>query len=102
MKLASLRDGTPEGRLVVVSRDVTLCSDARHVAPTLRAALEEVGAVDRRGGQMRAPTWFIPGKLLPLALLSGHHASYRGVAQLVARTAGGREVAGSSPVTPTK
>ncbi len=25
----------------------------------------------------------------------------RGVAQLVARTAGGREVAGSSPVTPT-
>ena len=26
----------------------------------------------------------------------------RGVAQLVARTAGGREVAGSSPVTPTK
>ena len=27
---------------------------------------------------------------------------FRGVAQLVARTAGGREVAGSSPVTPTK
>jgi hypothetical protein len=27
--------------------------------------------------------------------------AYRGVAQLVARTAGGREVAGSSPVTPT-
>ena|GEM_PF-3335909 len=26
----------------------------------------------------------------------------RGIAQLVARTAGGREVAGSSPVTPTK
>ena len=45
MKLASLRDGTPEGRLVVVSRDVTLCSDARHVAPTLRAALEEWASV---------------------------------------------------------
>ena len=27
---------------------------------------------------------------------------YRSVAQLVARTAGGREVAGSSPVTPTR
>jgi hypothetical protein len=27
--------------------------------------------------------------------------SFRGVAQLVARTAGGREAAGSSPVTPT-
>jgi hypothetical protein len=26
----------------------------------------------------------------------------RGVAQLVARTAGGREVAGSNPVTPTR
>ena len=26
---------------------------------------------------------------------------HRGVAQLVARTAGGREAAGSSPVTPT-
>ncbi len=44
MKLASLRDGTPEGRLVVVSRDVTLCSDARHVAPTLRAALDDWAA----------------------------------------------------------
>lgn len=45
MKLASLRDGTPEGRLVVVSRDVTLCSDARHVAPTLRAALDDWASV---------------------------------------------------------
>ena len=32
----------------------------------------------------------------------GQEFMYRGVAQLVARTAGGREVAGSSPVTPTK
>lgn len=31
-------------------------------------------------------------------IIQGH---FRGVAQLVARTAGGREVAGSSPVTPT-
>lgn len=28
--------------------------------------------------------------------------SYRGVAQLVAHTSGGRDAAGSSPVTPTK
>jgi fumarylacetoacetate (FAA) hydrolase len=41
MKLASLRDGDrADGRLVVVSRDLTLCSDVRHVAPTLAAALE--------------------------------------------------------------
>lgn len=43
MKLATVRDGGggSEGRLVVVSRDVTRCSDARHVAPTLQAALED-------------------------------------------------------------
>jgi fumarylacetoacetate (FAA) hydrolase len=41
MKLATLRDGTRDGRLVVVSRDVTRCSDARHVAPTLQAALDD-------------------------------------------------------------
>jgi hypothetical protein len=34
-------------------------------------------------------------------LLSYNKLLIRGVAQLVARTAGGREVAGSSPVTPT-
>ncbi len=35
------------------------------------------------------------------AFLMLEYRGYRGVAQLVARTAGGREVAGSSPVTPT-
>ena len=30
---------------MVVSRDVTLCSDARHVAPTLRAALDDWASV---------------------------------------------------------
>jgi fumarylacetoacetate (FAA) hydrolase len=41
MKLATLRDGSRDGRLVVVSRDLTLASDARHVAPTLQAALDD-------------------------------------------------------------
>jgi len=40
MKLATLRDRARDGRLVVVSRDLTLCSDARHLAPTLQAALD--------------------------------------------------------------
>ncbi len=40
MELATLRDGSRDGRLVVVSRDLTRCSDARHVAPTLQAALD--------------------------------------------------------------
>lgn len=41
MKLATLRDGTRDGRLVVVSRDLTRCTDARRVAPTLQAALDD-------------------------------------------------------------
>ncbi|MEM7189694.1 MAG: fumarylacetoacetate hydrolase family protein [Pseudomonadota bacterium] len=40
MRLASLPDGTRDGRLVVVSRDLTLCADAELVAPTLQHALD--------------------------------------------------------------
>ncbi len=40
MKLASLKDGR-DGRLVVVSRDLTRCADASAVAPTLQAALDD-------------------------------------------------------------
>lgn len=40
MKLATLEDGTREGRLVVVSCDVTRFSDARHLARTLQDALD--------------------------------------------------------------
>lgn len=42
MKLASLKHGR-DGRLVVVSRDLTLATDAFPVAPTLRAALDDWG-----------------------------------------------------------
>ena len=45
MKLATLRDRARDGRLVVVSRDLTLCSAARHLAPTLQAALDDWDAV---------------------------------------------------------
>ncbi len=41
MKLASLKDGTRDGRLVVVSRDLTRCSAVGHIAPTLQAALDD-------------------------------------------------------------
>lgn len=40
MKLASLKDRR-DGRLVVVSRDLTRCADVRAVAPTLQAALDD-------------------------------------------------------------
>lgn len=40
MKLASLRNGTRDGRLVVVSRDLRFAVDAAAVAPTLAWALD--------------------------------------------------------------
>lgn len=40
MKLASLKNGTRDGRLVVVSRDLTRATDAASIAPTLQAALD--------------------------------------------------------------
>jgi len=45
MKLASLKDGR-DGRLVVVSRDLTRCADAHAVAPTLQAALDDWQAAE--------------------------------------------------------
>lgn len=41
MKLATLRDRTRDGMLVVVSRDLTRCVSARPFAPTLQAALDD-------------------------------------------------------------
>lgn len=40
MKLATLKNGTRDGRLVVVSKDLTRCTDAARIAPTLQAALD--------------------------------------------------------------
>ncbi|WP_028081614.1 fumarylacetoacetate hydrolase family protein [Solimonas soli] len=40
MKLATLRNGTRDGQLVVVSRDLTRCVSAAAIAPTLQAALD--------------------------------------------------------------
>ncbi len=52
---------------------------------------------------LRAPTLHLCGEYHVLGKRSRAFLStkYRGVAQLVARTAGGREVAGSNPVVPT-
>lgn len=41
MKLATLKDGSRDGRLVVVSRDLHWCTDAHRLAPTLQAALDD-------------------------------------------------------------
>ena len=49
MKLATLKDGTRDGRLVVVSRDLTRCSEVGHIARTLQAALDDWDACRHRG-----------------------------------------------------
>jgi len=51
VKLASLNDGTRDGRLVVVTRDLAHCTDARRIAPTLQAALDDW---ERAGPQLAA------------------------------------------------
>ncbi|WP_428527221.1 fumarylacetoacetate hydrolase family protein [Roseibium sp.] len=45
MKLASLKDGSRDGKLVVVNERLTYCTDASHIAPTLQAALDNWGHV---------------------------------------------------------
>ncbi|NJC32974.1 fumarylacetoacetate (FAA) hydrolase [Sphingomonas jejuensis] len=45
MKLASLKDGR-DGRLVVVSNDLAWCAEARHIVPTLQAALDDWSVVE--------------------------------------------------------
>jgi fumarylacetoacetate (FAA) hydrolase len=47
MKLASLKHGR-DGRLVVVSRDLSSCADASAVAPTLQAALDDWDGAEPR------------------------------------------------------
>ena len=47
MKLATLKDGTRDGRLVVVSRDLARATVATDVAPTLLDAIERWDAVER-------------------------------------------------------
>jgi fumarylacetoacetate (FAA) hydrolase len=41
MKLATLRNGKPDGELVVVSRDLARCARVADIAPTLQAALDD-------------------------------------------------------------
>jgi len=48
MKLATLKDSTRDGRLVVVSKDLTTCSEVGHVARTLQAALDDWAHVGPR------------------------------------------------------
>jgi fumarylacetoacetate (FAA) hydrolase len=48
MKLATLKDSTRDGKLVVVSKDLTVCSEVGHIARTLQAALDDWAHVGPR------------------------------------------------------
>ncbi len=52
MKLATLKNGSRDGRLVVVSKDLTICTDAARIAPTLQAALDDWEATAPRLARM--------------------------------------------------
>jgi fumarylacetoacetate (FAA) hydrolase len=41
MKLATIKDGSRDGYLAVVTRDLTRCTSAEEIAPTLQAALDD-------------------------------------------------------------
>ncbi|MCU6498994.1 fumarylacetoacetate hydrolase family protein [Rugamonas sp. A1-17] len=46
MKFATLQDRTPDGRLLIVSRDLTRCAEAGAIAPTLLYALQHWSSVE--------------------------------------------------------
>jgi len=48
MKLATIKDGSRDGYLVVVSRDLTRCVSAEMIAPSLQAALDDWGRLAHR------------------------------------------------------
>lgn len=48
MKLATLKNGTRDGVLVVVSKDLTHCTTVGHIAPTLQSALDNWEAIAPR------------------------------------------------------
>lgn len=48
MKLATLNNGTRDGVLVVVSKDLTQCTAVGHIAPTMQAALDNWASVAPR------------------------------------------------------
>ncbi|WP_018691014.1 fumarylacetoacetate hydrolase family protein [Algicola sagamiensis] len=48
MKLATLKNNTRDGRLVVVNRAMTQCVEVSHIAPTLQFALDQWSVVESK------------------------------------------------------
>ena len=57
MKLATLRNGSRDGQLVVVSRDLTRALPVPHIAATLQEALDDWARVRAAAARRRASRW---------------------------------------------
>lgn len=102
MKLATLDDGTRDGQLAVVSRDLKTAHIADGIAPSLRAALDDwafiapqLDALSRQlnEGKARRPFDFDPARCMaPLPRASGRvvGAAYLHCHELERRAAGGQ------------
>jgi fumarylacetoacetate (FAA) hydrolase len=73
MKLATLKDGTRDGQLAVVARDLKTAHIADGIAPSLQAALDDWGFIapqlaalyeDLNAGRARRPFDFDPGRCM--------------------------------------
>ena len=101
MKLASLRDGSRDGSLTVVSKNLKRAMKASHVAPTLQAALddwdycvpllEEAYKALNSGGSSRAFDFDPRDAMAPLprAVQFADGSSYLIHAELIRRSRGG-------------
>ncbi|MCE9508370.1 MAG: fumarylacetoacetate hydrolase family protein [Alphaproteobacteria bacterium] len=98
MKLASLKHGR-DGKLIIVSRDLTKAASAEHIAPTLQAALDNWAAVSPKLEQLskdlhsgKAPSFaFDPGQCaspLPRAYQWADASSYVNHVELVRKSRG--------------
>jgi len=72
MRLGTLRDGSRDGRLVVISKSGDQLADARDIAPTLQAALDDwdSAAPALRELAARLDHGHVPGEDLDVRLLS--------------------------------
>ena len=89
--------------VIVLTRVVIAASVEAHVASLsydlgTTESVKQLTNIKNRGifEKSRGKVWLFRNKYVPL------HPQVRDLAQLVAHTSGGREVAGSSPVIPTR
>jgi len=100
MKLATLRDGTRDGRLVVVARDLSARIEVPAIAPSLQAALDEWAHVAPRlatvaerlnAGELPTAQPFVPSEMmapLPRAYQWADASAYVNHVELVRRARG--------------